>query len=650
MKNRILVVLTALLYIAVGYAGNISVDGITLKPEETKPLMISLASGASSNVGVQFDLILPEGFSLEKNGDALFTISTNQASDMTCNMQDLGNHSFRFILYSNSLQNLKAGEFMSVNLKANSIISLASYTVSLSDIAFSDSNGNVTKESGTLATLKVTNFFTLFYKVDGETYKSYEIEYGATITPEPSPTKEGYTFSGWSDIPSTMPAHDVTVTGSFTINKYKLTYKVDGGVYKSYDVEYGAKITPEPDPTKEGYTFSGWSDIPSTMPAHDVTVTGTFAINKYKLTYIVDSEEYKAYQIEYGATITPEAEPTKEGYSFSGWSEIPETMPAKDVTVTGSFTINKYKLTYKVDGEVYKSYDVEYGATITPEPDPTKEGYTFSGWSEMPATMPAHDVTVTGMFTKGAYKLIYVVDGETYKTISYEYGATITPEPSPTKEGYTFSGWSDIPATMPAHDVTVTGTFSINKYKLTYIVDGVEYKSYQIEYGTTITPETEPTKEGYSFSGWSEIPETMPAHDVVVTGTFTKGTYKLTYYVDGEVYKTISYDYGATIIPDEAPTKEGYTFSGWSEIPETMPAHDVTVTATFTINKYKLTYIVDGVEYKSYQIEYGTTITPETEPTKEGYSFSGWSNIPATMPANDVIVTGTFTKGAYKLT
>jgi len=152
------------------------------------------------------------------------------------------------------------------------------------------------------------------------------LEYGAKITPEPAPTKEGYTFSGWSEIPETMPAHDVTVTGTFTINKYKLTYKVDGAEYKSYELEYGAKITPEPAPTKEGYTFSGWSEIPETMPAHEVMVTGTFSVNKYKLTYTVDGEEYKSYKLDYGASITPEAALTKEGYTFSGWSEIPETI------------------------------------------------------------------------------------------------------------------------------------------------------------------------------------------------------------------------------------------------------------------------------------------------------------------------------------
>ncbi|MCR5159169.1 MAG: Ig-like domain-containing protein [Prevotella sp.] len=312
--------------------------------------------------------------------------------------------------------------------------------------------------------------------------------------------------------------------------------------------------------------------------------------------------------------------------------------------LTENYTIEKsYILTYLVDGQVYKTYELKAGETITPEPEPTKEGYTFSGWSEIPATMPAHDVTVTGSFTKGSYKLTYMVNGNVYKTLSYDYGDAITPEPAPTKDGYTFSGWSEIPATMPAHDVTVTGTFTANKYKLTYLVDGEVYKVYELEYGTVITPEPEPAKDGYTFSGWSWIPNKMPAEDVTVMGTFTPIKYKLTYMVDGEVYKVYMVDCGAVITPEPVPTKEGYTFSGWSWIPNKMPAEDVMVKGTFTVNVYKLTYIVDGAVYKSFELEYGTVITPEPAPTKDGYEFSGWSEIPATMPAHNVEVRGIFT-------
>ncbi len=490
---------------------------------------------------------------------------------------------------------------------------------------------------------EIKDKYKLIYKIGGELYKSYEIEEGATITPEPAPVKEGYTFSGWSVIPATMPAHDVTVTGSFTINKYKLTYVIDGVVYQSYELNYGATITPEPAPMKEGYTFNGWSVIPATMPAHDVTVTGSFSINKYKLTYVVDGAVYQSYELNYGTSITPEPTPTKEGYTFSGWSVIPATMPAHDVTVTGSFSINKYKLTYLVDGVVYQSYELNYGTSITPEPSLTKVGYTFSGWSEIPETMPAHDVTVVGTFSINKYKLTYMVDGEEYKSYETEYGAMIIPEAYPTKEGYTFSGWSEIPGTMPANDVTITGSFTINQYQVTYIVDGAIFKTEYVKYASKLTPPSIPEKEGYSFA-WNEYPETMPANDIIITGQYTINSYKLSYVVDGVEYKSYDVVYNAAITPEPDPTKEGYSFSGWSEIPETMPAHDVTISGTFDINMYKLTYIMDNKVYKETKYEYGATIIPEPQPEGDYASFE-WINQPQTMPAHDVVVYAVYTSG-----
>ena len=319
-----------------------------------------------------------------------------------------------------------------------------------------------------------------------------------------------------------MNCNDFAIkNANMDIPSYKLIYMLDGEIFKTCDIEYGATITAEAEPTKEGYVFSGWNEIPARMPAKDVTVIGSFTINNYRLAYKLDGKTYKAYLVEYGASIIPEEVPEKEGFTFSGWSEIPATMPAKGVTVTGTFTINKYTLTYMVDGETYKTYEVEYGTNITPEAEPTKEGYRFSGWSLIPTTMPAKDVIVTGSFTKGRYKLVYKVDGQTYKTVSFDYGAAITPENAPEREGYTFSGWSEIPATMPAKDVMVTSSFSVNTYTLTYMVDGETYKTDEVEYGASITPEVDPEKEGYTFSGWSEIPESMPAKDVTVTGCFT---------------------------------------------------------------------------------------------------------------------------------
>ena len=483
------------------------------------------------------------------------------------------------------------------------------------------------------------------YIVDGEIYKCDTLLYLSNINPESLPTKEGYTFSGWHGLPETMPDNDVEVKGSFSVNTYSLIYKIDNEAYKTMNIAYGTELTQEDQPTKEGYTFSGWDEIPTTMPAHDVVITGSFTVNTYQLIYKVDGEDYASSQQTYGSVIIPKETPMKEGYTFIGWSDLPATMPASDVVVTGSFSINTYTLTYKVDGLDYYSLEVTYGNELIPMTAPVKEGYTFSGWNEVPETMPAHDVTITGSFTINKYILTYEVDGKEYESYTLKYGSTIFPVPAPIKEGYTFSGWSEIPEEMPAHDVVITGSFSVNSYTLTYKVDGEVYKTESIAYGTELTREVEPAKEGYTFLGWSEIPATMPAHDVVITGTFAVNSYTLTYKVDGEEYKTATVAYGTVLTAETAPTREGYTFSGWSEFPTTMPAHDVEVIGTFTVNSYTVTFKYADEVVTTESVEYGTEIPLPESLGSERYTLVEWLGVPATMPAYDITIQASFTDG-----
>ena len=126
------------------------------------------------------------------------------------------------------------------------------------------------------------------------------------------------------------------------------------------------------------------------------------------------------------------------------------------------------------------------------------------------------------------YNLTYTIDGVTHKTYNYEMGKSVQAEPAPEKEGYTFLGWSEEPEVMPAHDVEVTGSFEVNTYKLIYIVDGVEYMTSDVEYGTVIAPELAPKKDGYIFAEWSGLPETMPAQDVTVNATYVQSLGKCT--------------------------------------------------------------------------------------------------------------------------
>ena len=130
----------------------------------------------------------------------------------------------------------------------------------------------------------------------------------------------------------------------------------------------------------------------------------------FTITYLVDGEVYSTETIEYGSEIILIDEPVREGHTFSSWSEVPKTMPANDVTVYGTFTANKYLVTFKIGDEVIFSAPIEYGASIVAPEAPEKEGYSFDGWSEMPETVPAHDVIVYGTFTKLFVETIVIND------------------------------------------------------------------------------------------------------------------------------------------------------------------------------------------------------------------------------------------------
>lgn len=123
--------------------------------------------------------------------------------------------------------------------------------------------------------------------------------------------------------------------------------------------------------------------------------------DKYTMTYMVDGQEYHTTEVEYGATITPEVEPTKEGYTFSGWSEIPETMPAQDVVVTGTFTINKYKVTFMYGDNVLTTIEVAYGEAIELPTSLNSERYKLVEWLDVPETMPARDIIIFADYVDG---------------------------------------------------------------------------------------------------------------------------------------------------------------------------------------------------------------------------------------------------------
>ena len=238
------------------------------------------------------------------------------------------------------------------------------------------------------------NVMTILLPVKNDaSFGSYDIHISNILLSTPGLTNKYSGAGNTATINVVKPVRTVTITDS------------DHGTVEgagSYDLGASATLKAVPD---NGYYFTSWSDgntdNPRTITVNsNISLFANFAPNSYTLKYVVDGEEYKTVMVEYGATITPEDNPTKEGYTFSGWSEVPETMPAHDVTVTGSFSVNIHKVTWKIDGETIAQTEVEYGAIIVEPEVPIKEGYEFDGWEEMPETMPDYDITINGRYKK----------------------------------------------------------------------------------------------------------------------------------------------------------------------------------------------------------------------------------------------------------
>jgi len=370
---------------------------------------------------------------------------------------------------------------------------------------------------------------------DGKDVTGYTYGVGATLPTDV--TRTGYTFKGWYDNENLTGSPVTAIGGAETgnkeywakweINQYTITFDTNGGSeIAPITQDYGTEITVPADPTRKGYTFKGWDkEIPETMPAENITVKAQWGINQYTITFDTNGgSEIAPITQDYGTEITAPDNPTRKGYTFKGWDkEIPETMPADNITVKAQWEINQYTITFDTNGgNEIAPITQDYGTEITAPDNPTRKGYTFKGWDkEIPKTMPAENMTVKAQWEINQYTITFDTNGGSeIAPITQDYGTKITAPANPTRKGYTFKGWDkEIPKTMPAENITVKAQWEINQYTITFDTNGgSEIAPITQNYGTEITAPDKPTRKGYTFKGWDrEIPETMPAENITIT-------------------------------------------------------------------------------------------------------------------------------------
>jgi 6-phosphogluconolactonase (cycloisomerase 2 family) len=495
-------------------------------------------------------------------------------------------------------------------------------------ISFMVSDGeNSSAVSSIVVTVVKADLFTVnFVDWDNAVLSTQQVGAGAAAVAPTSPVRTGYSFTGWS-VPFNNISSALTVQAQYSINSYTLTFDSAGGsAVAPISANFGTAVTAPANPTRDGYSFAGWTpSVPTTMPATNTTFTAQWTvISSFTITF--DSAGGSAVAPisgNFGAAITAPAAPTREGYSFAGWSPaVPATMPAANTTVTAQWTANVYTITFNTaGGSAVAPINGNFGAAVTAPAAPTREGYSFAGWNPtVPTTMPAANTTVTAQWTVNSYTITFnSAGGSAVAPISANFGAAIKAPADPTREGYSFAGWSpSLPATMPAANTTVTAQWTANSYTITFnSAGGSAVAPISANFGAAIKTPVDPTREGYTFAGWNpSLPATMPAANTTVTAQWTVNSYTITFdSAGGSAVAPISANFGAAITAPANPTREGYTFTRWEPaIPATMPAQNPKLTALYEQIQLTVTATVTGnatISPATQQVNYGSTATVE---------------------------------------
>lgn len=394
---------------------------------------------------------------------------------------------------------------------------------------------------------------------------------------------------------------------------------------------------------------------------HSTTCKVTVTPRYFDITWIVDDKE-TVQSVAEGAVITEPETPEKIGHTFKGWNgEIPENMPAENLTFKATWTANSYNAVFNAnggafnDGTAEKTHSVVYGTDIYTPRNPAKQGYEFMGWApevgkmddingkEFTATWAAltdtkYTVETYTMETDGSYtKTVANLAGTTDTTATAEY--TVEAGFELNEENSVLSG-----------NIEPDGSLVLKVYldrKISEVTINGVTSGYL--FGQQIgEPENPDTPTGHLQQGWIdengapvEFPLTVGDNlPTEIKPNFIRQSYTVTWVVD-EKSTEETYLFEEKINTPSDPVKTGYTFTGWTpSVPDSMPAEAMTFTATWAVNSYNAVFDAtsgswaDGSTKKTVVTEFDAEITAPEDPVKPGYIFAGWT--PEVGIMNDV--------------
>ena len=381
------------------------------------------------------------------------------------------------------------------------------------------------------------------------TTREVDIEDGKVVSIPVEPTMKGYEFVGW-EYNGILFDFSTPVTSNMTLvakyekiqednedeekekTEFTVKFETDGGsTVVEQKIKEGEKVTKPQDPAKNGYIFKGWTlngkeyNFTNAISANITLVALWEKIETVTVTFNTDGgSSVKAQTIEKGKLATKPTNPTKSGYRFKEWTLDGKAYNFsakvdKNITLKAVWEkIETVIVTFDTDGgSSVKAQTVEKGKTATKPSEPTRTGYIFKGWEVNGSTYNFSAAVNSNITVKAVWEKIEYVTvtfdtdgGSSVKAQTVEKGKTATKPSDPTKTGYIFKGWGLNGATYNFSaavnsNITVKAVWEkIETVTITFNTDGGSSVSAQtIEKGKTANKPSNPTKDGYTFAGWT---------------------------------------------------------------------------------------------------------------------------------------------------
>ena len=387
-----------------------------------------------------------------------------------------------------------------------------------------------------------------FYSNGGSNVISQSVTSGQKATKPADPTKTGYNFTGWYSDQALTKAYsfNAAVTSNMTLYAgwERITYTVSfnsngGSAVANQTVTWGARATKPANPTKAGYTFTGWySDsaltaaynFSNTLVKSNVTLYAGWKQVTYTVSFNSNGASNVASQtVTWGAAATKPADPAKSEFAFTGWYSDKALTKAYDFKTPVKSNMTLYagwkQVIFTVSfnsqgGSAVANQKVALGSAATRPADPTKKGFTFTGWYTDTSFKTLYDFGKTVSFNT----LLQAGWKQNTCTVTFETnggssvasqtvvgGGKATKPATPTKAGYMFVGWYCNRALTVAYDfgttvqsdLTLYASWKQVAYTVSFVTNGGSAVAAQtVAWGGKAARPADPTKAGYIFTGW----------------------------------------------------------------------------------------------------------------------------------------------------